>query len=109
MEEMSLRLVFSQTVVMKLVDDKRIDSPWTLASLSDDNIATICNVIFRLGEPNFYPGHEESPTTSIHVQDNGALFQGLQDLMHQQHICAAIPAPMGAGTEENRHCQGAQS
>ena len=33
MEEMFLRLVFSQAVVLKLVDDQGIDYPWTLASL----------------------------------------------------------------------------
>ena len=45
MEEMFLRLGFSQTVAMKLVDDQGIDSPWTLASLSDESIATTCDVI----------------------------------------------------------------
>ena len=49
MEEMFLRLNFSQAVAMKLVDEQGIDSPWTLASLSDANIATICNMIDRLG------------------------------------------------------------
>ena len=41
MEEMFLRLGFSQTVVMKLVDNQGMDSPHTLASLSDKDIATI--------------------------------------------------------------------
>ena len=49
MEEMLLRLDFSQTVAMKLVNDQWIDSPWTLASLSDKDIAIISNVIRRLG------------------------------------------------------------
>ena len=41
MEEMFIRLGFSQTVAMKLVDDQWIDSPLTLASLSDEDIVTI--------------------------------------------------------------------
>ena len=45
MKEVFLRLGFSQTVAMKLVDDKGIDFPLTLASQSDENIATICNMI----------------------------------------------------------------
>ena len=49
MEEMFLRLGVCQAVVLKLVDDQGIDSPWTLASLSDENIATICG---RLHRPN---------------------------------------------------------
>ena len=44
---MFLRLGFSQTVAMKLVDGQGIGSPWTLASLSDEDIATICDVIHR--------------------------------------------------------------
>ena len=48
LEEMFLRLGFSQIVAMKLVDDQGIDSPWTLVSLSDENIAAIGNVIHRL-------------------------------------------------------------
>ena len=46
-EEIFLRLGFSQAMVLKLVDDQEIDSPWTLASLSDENIAAICNMIYR--------------------------------------------------------------
>ena len=49
MEEMFLRLGFSQTVAMKLVDDQGIDSPWTLASLFDEDIVTICDMIRRPG------------------------------------------------------------
>ena len=45
MEKMFLRLGFSQAVVLKLVDDQGIDSPSTLASLSDKDITAICNVI----------------------------------------------------------------
>ena len=46
---MLLRLGFSQTVAMKLVDDRGIDSPWTVASLSNEDIAAICDVICRPG------------------------------------------------------------
>ena len=46
-EEMFLRLGFSQTVAIKLVDDKGIDFPQILANLSDEDIPTICNVINR--------------------------------------------------------------
>ena len=47
MEEMFLRLGFIQTVAIKLVDDQGIDSPWTLASLSDKDIAAIYDIIHR--------------------------------------------------------------
>ena len=36
-------------VAQKLVDDQRIDSPWTLANLSDNNITKICDVIRKPG------------------------------------------------------------
>ena len=49
MEEMFLSLRFSQAVVLKLVEYQGIDSPLTLASLSDDNITAICDVIYRPG------------------------------------------------------------
>ena len=49
MEEMFFRLGFSQTVAMKLVDYQWIHSPWTLASISDEDNATICGVIRRPG------------------------------------------------------------
>ena len=49
MEEMFLRLAFSQTVSIKLVVDQGIDSPWTLASLSDEDIVIVCNVSKRTG------------------------------------------------------------
>ena len=49
MEEMFLRLEFSQAVVLKLLDDQGIDSLWTLARLSDKDIATICDAIHRPG------------------------------------------------------------
>ena len=49
MEEMSLRLDFSQTVAKKLVDNRGIVLPQTLASLSDEDIATIWDMINRPG------------------------------------------------------------
>ena len=49
MEEVFLRLGFSQVMVLKLVDDQGRDSPWTLVSLSDVNIATICKMICKPG------------------------------------------------------------
>ena len=49
LEEMYLRLSFSQAVMLKLVDDQGIDSSSTLASLSDENNAAICDVICRPG------------------------------------------------------------
>ena len=36
-------------MAQKLVDDHGIDSPWTLASLSDKDITTICDLIRRPG------------------------------------------------------------
>ena len=47
MEKMFLGLGFSQAVLLNLVGDQGIDSSWTLASLSVEDIATICNVIHR--------------------------------------------------------------
>ena len=47
MQEIFLRLVFSQSLALKLVDDQGIDSPWTLASLSNEDIAAMYNVIHR--------------------------------------------------------------
>ena len=49
MKEMFLRLGFSQTVAMKIVDDLGIDSPWITAGLSDEDIDAICNMIHRPG------------------------------------------------------------
>ena len=49
MKEVFLKLEFSQRVAMKLVDDQGIDSPWTLASISDKDITTICNMSQRPG------------------------------------------------------------
>ena len=84
MEEMFLGLGFIQTVAMKLVDDQWIDSPWTLASLFDEDIATICNAIRRPGGlvsskipdrwgANFTSGNKEPEAHSIYVQINGML------------------------------------
>ena len=50
MEEMFLRLGFSQAVVQKLVEDHGIDYQKTLVSLSDEDIARICDMICRPGE-----------------------------------------------------------
>ena len=47
MEEMFLRLGFNQTVAQKLVEDQGIDSQWTLACFSDEDITTICDVMRR--------------------------------------------------------------
>ena len=48
-EEMFFRLGFSWTLTMKLVDDQVIDFPWPLANISDEDIATICDMIRRPG------------------------------------------------------------
>ena len=63
---------------MKLVDDQGIVSPWTLASLYDEDIITICNMIFRpgglvsgktpdKGGTDFHPNHKESQIHGLHV------------------------------------------
>ena len=44
---MFLNLRFSQVVAQKLVNDQGIDSPRILASLSDEVITAICEVIRR--------------------------------------------------------------
>ena len=46
-EDMFLILASTQSVDTKLVDDQGIESPQSLASLSDKDIASICNVIRR--------------------------------------------------------------
>ena len=77
MEEMYFRLGFNQTVDQKLANDQGIDSPQTLASLSDEDIAAICGMIRRPGglvsrkmpdrrEPNLCPGDKEPQACSIH-------------------------------------------
>ena len=45
MERLFLRLCFSQTVARKLEEDHGIDSPQILAILSDEDIATIYEMI----------------------------------------------------------------
>ena len=55
---MFFKLGFSQTVAQKLVYDQGIDSPQTLASLSDENITMICDVIR-------WPGGLVSSTTPV--------------------------------------------
>ena len=82
MEEMFLRLGFSKAVVLKLVDDQGINSQQTLASLYDEYIATVSNMISEWEDsgqraPDFCHGCEESKTHGIHVEDNRALFHGL--------------------------------
>ena len=46
-ERMFLRLCFSQTVATKLEEDQGIYSPWTLASLFDETIATVHDMFCR--------------------------------------------------------------
>ena len=43
------RLLFSQTSTQELVEDQGADSPRALASLSDDNITAICDLIRKSG------------------------------------------------------------
>ena len=78
-EEMFLRLRLSLTVAMKLVNDQEIDSPWTLASLSNEDIATICDEIRRpvglVSGKMSDRGNQisilvEPEACSIYVQDN---------------------------------------
>ena len=47
MKEIFSRLVFSKTVAQKPVEDQGIISPWILASLFDEDITTICDIIRR--------------------------------------------------------------
>ena len=49
MQEMFVWLLFSQRIAKKLVDDQEIDSPNTLASISNNDIVTICDIIRRHG------------------------------------------------------------
>ena len=46
-EEMSLRLRFSQKMARKIVEVQTIDSLYTLTRLSDEYIGIICDVIHR--------------------------------------------------------------
>ena len=77
---------------------------------ANKDIATICDVIHRVHGlvSRKTPDEGNKIFILIHVQDYRALFQGLQDQMCQQHICVALPALMGAGTENDTHCWGAQ-
>ena len=49
MEEMILRLGFSQTVAMKLVDEEEKNPLCTLANLSEKDITAVSDVIRRPG------------------------------------------------------------
>ena len=49
MEEMFLRLGFSETVAQKLAKDQGIDSPCALANLSNEDSTAICDIIRRPG------------------------------------------------------------
>ena len=49
-----LRLGFSQTMAMKLVDDQGIDSPQTLASLSDGTLLLFATLIEGLVDKIIY-------------------------------------------------------
>ena len=86
MEEMFLRLGFSQTVAMKIVDDQGKDSPWTLTILSDEDIVAICDMIRRPGDivSGKTPDRrnqisvlaaEEPQACSAHVQDSTSVLQ----------------------------------
>ena len=49
MQEMFLRLLFSQMVAQKLAEDQGINSSQILTSISDENITAICDAIRRHG------------------------------------------------------------
>ena len=49
MKVLFLTLDFSQTVAQKLMEDQGIDSPLSLASLFDEDITAICDVMRRPG------------------------------------------------------------
>ena len=49
MEEMLLRLGFSKMVAQKLLENQGIYSPWTLASLFNEDTTVICDIIRRPG------------------------------------------------------------
>ena len=77
MEETFLRLSFSKTVAMKLVDDQGTDSPWTLASLSDEYIATFFHVIRMPGKmPN--RGHQISVLAGKNLKHAALMFQSME-------------------------------
>ena len=50
MQAIFVKLLFSQTVTKKLMEDQGINSLRTLASLSSDDIPSICDVIIRPGD-----------------------------------------------------------
>ena len=49
MQEMFLRWGFGQMVAQKLAEDQEIDSPHTLAAISDKDITAICEEIRKPG------------------------------------------------------------
>ena len=67
---MFLRLGFSQAVVPKLVDDQGIDYPWTLASLFDEDITVICNMIHRPGRLVSWKTPDEGNQISVLAMKN---------------------------------------
>ena len=82
MQGMLLRLRFSQTVIQKLVKDQGIDSPLTLASLSDENITVICDGTRRPGglvSERMPDRWNQSSTLSqachVHIHVDGMLLQ----------------------------------
>ena len=101
-------LGFTQTVAQKLVGDQGIDSPWTLASLSDDDITTICNVIKRPGlVSSNMPDKGEPEEHSVFIQNNGTLLQSLQHSAYQQHVILKDQHQWEL-KQKNRWHQGAQ-
>ena len=89
MEDMFFRLGFNQAEVLKLVEDQGIDSPWTLASLSDEDITAICDMINRPSGLVSGKTLDRGNPISVLAAKNlklvaflfmtMALFQGLQD------------------------------
>ena len=71
--------MFSQMVIEKLVQDQGADSTRTLASLSDGNIAAICDVMKRpgglvsTGGIKCFYSWQKSQAFHVHVQGDKML------------------------------------
>ena len=113
MKEMFLRLWSSQIVAIKLVYGQGIDSPWTLASLSDEDIIAVCNVIHRPGGlvsgKTLDKGNQISILAMKNLKLTAIIFKIMEHCSKDYSTSVAVPVSMGARIEKDRQGWGAQS
>ena len=102
---------------IKDVDDQGIDSPWNLASHSDEDINAICDMIKRSCGSlvlKYQTGSHISVLVAKNLKLVAFLFKMMEhcsrtfDKICQQHRCAEVPASIGTVTKETRWYWGAQ-